>query len=167
MRFEDFVHCPRCTAALEIRQLGGADRKVCPAEGCGFVFWGNPTPVVAAVIGYRGEILLVRNVGWPAKMFGLVTGFLERDEDPEEGVRREVQEETSLRATNTEWIGAYPFPQRNQVLLCWFVEAEGEIALNEELEEVKLLAPEKLRPWPFGTGHAVRDWLKSRGYDVG
>ena len=36
--------------------------------------------VVAAVIEYQGRVLLARNAGWPAKMFALVTGFLERDD---------------------------------------------------------------------------------------
>ena len=40
--------------------------------------------------------------------------------------------------------------------------ASGEIALNEELAEFRLIAPEKLRPWDFGTGLAVRDWLARR-----
>jgi hypothetical protein len=38
----------------------------------------------------------------------------------------------------------------------------GEIVLNEELAEFRLIAPEKLRPWDFGTGLAVRDWLARR-----
>ncbi len=35
----------------------------------------------------------------------------------------------------------------------------GEIILGDELAEYKLIPPEKVKPWPFGTGPAVRDWL--------
>jgi len=28
---------------------------------------------------------------------------------------------------------------------------------------MKRVPPEKLRPWSFGTGLAVRDWLAARG----
>jgi NAD+ diphosphatase len=38
--------------------------------------------------------------------------------------------------------------------------------LNEELAEYRLIAPEKLRPWPQATGLAVRDWLLGRGIAV-
>jgi hypothetical protein len=42
------------------------------------------------------------------------------------------------------------------------VRAHGEIRLGDELEAHKRVAIEKLKPWPFGTGHAVRDWLARR-----
>jgi hypothetical protein len=39
---------------------------------------------------------------------------------------------------------------------------DGEITLGEELEEMRSIPPEKLRPWQFGTGPAVQDWLDRR-----
>ncbi len=50
----------------------------------------------------------------------------------------------------------------NQLIIAYEVNAEGNIELGEELEEYKLVPVEKLRPWPFGTGLAVKDWLESR-----
>jgi hypothetical protein len=41
------------------------------------------------------------------------------------------------------------------------VQARGDIVLNEELAEFRLIAPDRLRPWPGG--QAVRDWMLSRG----
>jgi NAD+ diphosphatase len=52
---------------------------------------------------------------------------------------------------------------RNQVILAYHVVATGTIALGAELEAFKAVPPEKLRPWPMGTGHAIRDWLAKRG----
>ena len=40
--------------------------------------------------------------------------------------------------------------------------AEGRIVLNEELAEVRLIEPERLKAWDFGTGFAVADWLLAR-----
>ena len=60
------------------------------------------------------------------------------------------------------FVGAYPFFAMNQLLLAFHVVASGEIVLGEELVEVKPVALEKLKPWPFGTGLAVRDWLANR-----
>jgi NADH pyrophosphatase NudC (nudix superfamily) len=96
-------------------------------------------------------------------MFGLVTGFLERGETPDEGVLREVEEELGLVGEIADFIGYYAFFQMNQLLLAFHVKATGEIALGDELEEIRRIPPEKLRPWRFGTGYAVMDWLKRRG----
>ena len=40
-------------------------------------------------------------------------------------------------------------------------------ALGEELAGVKAVPPDKLRPWPLGTGRAVRDWLERRAQEPG
>ena len=50
----------------------------------------------------------------------------------------------------------------NQLILAFHVRAEGRIVLGEELVEFKAVAPERLRPWKFGTGYAVMDWLEKR-----
>ena len=110
-----------------------------------------------------GMVVLARNAAWPEKMFGLVTGFLERDEAPDEAVAREVQEELGLDTVAVSLIGVYPFHRKHEVILAYAVEARGEIELNEELAEYRLIQPEKLRPWDFGTGLAIRDWLRLRG----
>ena len=54
----------------------------CPA--CDWTHWGNPTPVLAAVVENDAEqVLLARNALWQEGMFGLITGFLEAGESPE------------------------------------------------------------------------------------
>ena len=153
--------CSACGAGLEALPLAGRLRLVC-AAGCGHVEWGNPLPVVAALVEREGRIVLARNHAWAEGVFGLVTGFLEAGESPEEAVGREVAEELGLVASAVSLIGAYPFERKNEVILAYHVQATGEIVLNEELAEFRLIAPEKLRPWDFGTGLAVRDWLVRR-----
>lgn len=156
--------CLYCGNPLARQVLGGAERYVCTAETCGHIEWGNPTPVVAAVITSldRSQVLLVRNVGWPQKVFALVTGFLERDEQPSDAVAREVLEETQLHTDATNWLGNYGFSAKNQVLLCYevLVDSGQPIVLNEELAEYRWVSAERLKAWPFGTGDAVREWLR-------
>ena len=142
--------------------LGGLPRQTCPAPTCGFVWWDNPVPVVAALVEYRGNLVLARNHAWAAGAFGLITGFLERDEDPANAVRREVMEELDLEASAASLIGIYPFPRNNEILMAYHVIADGVIRLNEELAEYRLIPPGKLRAWDYGTGFAVRDWLAAR-----
>lgn len=158
----DWRYCPHCGGPLREELQAGLPRMACTSEGCGFVHWDNPAPVVAALVEHNGMIVLARNHGWPEKMFGLVTGFLERDEDPAAAVAREVKEELDLDATHLALIGVYPFARNHEVIIAYHAIATGEIRLNEELAEFRLIAPEKLRDWDCGTGLAVRDWLRSR-----
>ena len=154
--------CPRCARPLDTRAEGGRPRKACPDSDCGFVFYDNPLPVVAALVEHQGQVLLVRNHGWPEKWFGLVAGFLERGETPAEGVLRELQEELGLSGEVVRLIGVYPFAERNEVIIAYHLRATGTVALGEEIAELRAVPPERLRAWPFGTGQAVADWLKSR-----
>lgn len=158
-----FRFCPRCATPLESATHGGRARAACPAPGCGFVHWDNPTPVVAAIVEHDDEhVVLVRSPGWPEKLFGLVTGFLERDDSPEDGVVREVREELGLSATVVAPVGVYPFFVRNEILICFHVRARGGVVLGDELEAFKRVPIAKLRAWPFGTGLAVAAWLERR-----
>lgn len=153
--------CSNCGAVLEPLPLAGRLRMAC-ASGCGHVEWGNPLPVVAALVELEGRIVLARNHAWAEGVFGLVTGFLEAGESPEEAVAREVAEELALMTSAVSLIGVYPFERKNEIIIAYHVQTSGEVVLNEELAEFRLIAPEKLRPWDFGTGLAVRDWLARR-----
>ena len=119
-------------------------------------------PVVAAIVEHEGGVILARNRDWPEKMFGLITGFVEKGETPEAAVVREVKEELSLEALSSELVGLYPFERRNELIIAYHVPAAGELRLNEELLDYRRIAPGKLRPWEFGTGLALRDWLRRR-----
>lgn len=154
--------CPQCGSPLTSRTVGGRERPACASPGCDYVFSDNPTPVVAGLVELNGQVVLVRSQGWPEKWHGIVAGFLERGETPETGVLREVREELGLEGEIAGFIGTYVFEEMNQLILAYHVKAEGEIVLGDELAEAKRVPPEKLRPWPVGTGPAVRDWLARR-----
>ncbi|MDP3539262.1 MAG: NUDIX domain-containing protein [Azonexus sp.] len=145
-----------------MRHEGGLERLACIAGTCSFVLWDNPVPVVAALVEWAGKVVLARNVAWPEKQFGLITGYLERNEAPEAAVAREVMEELGLAAHAISLIGLYPFESKNQLLIAYHVVAQGRIVLNEELVEFRLIEPERLKAWDFGTGLAVSDWLNAR-----
>jgi NADH pyrophosphatase NudC (nudix superfamily) len=158
------AYCPQCTKPLERQLHGDRERLLCPDRtGCGYVHWDNPLPVVAAIVEHEGEVLLARNAGWPEGWFALITGFLERGETPDSGVLRELKEETGLDGEIVQFVGPYSFFERNELLLVYHVRATGRIQLNEELIEYKKLPAAEVRPWPRGTGVAVRDWLAQRG----
>lgn len=159
-----FIYCPHCAAPLTQRTIDGEPRRACSAE-CGFVHYDNPTPVVAAIVEHDGRVVLARNRAWPATWYGLITGFLERGESPAQGALREVKEELGLDAEQADLVGVYPFERMNQVIIAFHVPATGEITLNHELVDYRRVAPAACRVWPFGTGDALRDWLRSRGVE--
>jgi len=155
-----FKYCPKCSTKLVVGKIDGTKRQQCPS--CNFVHWDSPIPVVAAIVEHEGKIILTRNKGWPEKWLGIVAGFLEKGETPESGVLREVKEELGLDGEIVSFIGHYTFELRNQIIFAYHIQAEGEIKLGEELESIKALPPEEVRPWDVGTGPALKDWLKSK-----
>ena len=161
-----FKFCPQCATPLDmVMQLedGGEKARLrCPA--CGYTHWNNPTPVLAAVIEYNGQILLARNAAWSGRMFALITGFMEAGETPQGGIEREIKEETNLDTTSLDLIGVYDFQRMNQIIIAYHAVCTGEVALSPELVEYKLYDYEAIKCWPAGTGYALADWLKSRGY---
>ena len=160
--------CPQCATPLQWRVQpedgGPKERLRCPA--CDFTHWNNPTPVLAAVVECTdrdGRLLLARNVAWSGKMFALITGFMEAGETAEQGIAREVLEETALSVESTELIGVYDFQRMNQVIIAFHVRAHGDIRLSPELAEYRLFAPGDVVCWPAGTGYALAEWLRRRG----
>ena len=154
--------CPQCRSDLVSVEIDGKPRQKCPSPSCGFVFWNNPTPVLAAIVEMDGVVVLIRNKGWPEKLFGLPSGFLEQGETPDQGILREVKEELGVDGRIVEFVGYYSFFEQNQLILAFHVKGEGDITKGDELAEIKLVPIERLRPKPFGTGLALLDWLKRR-----
>ena len=155
--------CPQCGSELALAEIEAKARLKCTSPSCDYVFWDNPTPVVAAIVELNGSIVLTRSKGWPENRYGLVAGFLEKGETPEAGVLREVREELGLEGQIASFVGYYSFFDRNQLIFAFHVQAQGEVVIGEELAEIKLVNPDELRPWPKGTGPALRDWLEARG----
>ncbi len=161
-----FDYCPKCAAPLVDSTVDRESRRVC-SRSCGFIHYDNPTPVVAAVVEHEGAIVLAHNRAWPSRsFFGLITGFLEQRESPSQCAAREVKEELNLDAVaEPSLIGVYPFERMNQVIIAYHVPASGTVALNEELDDFKHVPFDRCFYWPAGTGFALRDWLRGKGYE--
>jgi NADH pyrophosphatase NudC (nudix superfamily) len=159
--------CPVCASELALitRAEDGGNKERLRCTACDFTHWNNPTPVLAAVIectDREGRVLLARNAAWPGRFFGLITGFLEAGETPEDGIRREIAEETSLQVDSLDLLGVWDFQRMNQIIIAYHAAARGEITLSPELAEYKLIAPGDVKCWPQGTGQALATWLRSK-----
>lgn len=162
-----FRFCPECAADLDwapAQEDGGITFRWRCTQ-CAFTLWNNPTPVLAAIVEQDGQVLLARNAAWSGRMFALITGFMEAGESPEEGVAREVREETSLEVLQAKLVGVHAFERMNQVIITYHVTTRGTVSLSPELVESKWMAPEAIKCWPQGTGLALADWLRSRGVE--
>lgn len=161
-----FKFCPVCAAPL-IRRVDDDAAKIrlaCPHGH--WTHWDNPLPVLAAIVQLDDRILLARNAAWSEGKFALITGFMERGETPEQGVARELKEETDLDAGQTTLIGVYEFMRKNELIIAYHVKASGTVRLSPELLEYRLVEPADLLPWRAGTGYALADWMRSRGIAV-
>ena len=162
IKSECMKYCPECRNTLELKAVDGVKRLACQHETCGFVHWDNPVPVVAALVLYQEHYLIARHAGWPNGLFSLITGYLERNETPEQAVVREVMEEFGLKSQVKRHIGNYSFLKKNQLILAYEVVASGTLAVNHELVELQHLSPRELAEYDFGplslTQAMVRDW---------
>jgi len=89
--------CLQCGHALAWRSIDGTDRQACPS--CSFVFWGDYSIGVGALVRKEDKILLVRRCQEPGR--GVWTnpgGYCEQNEPLDETIVREVHEETNVTA---------------------------------------------------------------------
>ena len=101
-----FNFCPKCGSSAFIEN----DFKSKRCEDCGFIYYFNPLAATAAIItNDKGEILVATRSKEPAKgTLDLPGGFCDSYETAEEGVAREVLEETGLKVTSTEYLFTIP-----------------------------------------------------------
>lgn len=98
------MFCPKCRNNLISKNIDGTRRLIC--ENCGYIFYINPLPVVAALCyRRRGEILLIKRGVPPAEnKWALPTGFMEINETIRQGLLRELNEELNIKACDIRHI---------------------------------------------------------------
>ena len=91
---------------------------------------------------------------------------MEAGETAQDGIVREIAEETNLRTTSLDLVGVYDFQRMNQVIIAYHAVCEGnDVRLSPELVDYRLFSPPAVRCWPAGTGYALADWLRSKAYE--
>ena len=103
---EIFKFCPVCGSANWTEH--NFKSKAC--GDCGFVYYANPSAATAAfILNSRNEMLVARRAKEPAKgTLDLVGGFVDMDETIEEGMRREILEETGLEVDAVRYLFSTP-----------------------------------------------------------
>ena len=101
-----FKYCPKCgSPRFEIHNFKS---KRC--ADCGFTYYFNSSAsTVALITNDRNELLVCRRAKDPAKgTLDLPGGFIDMFETGEEGVIREVKEETGLDVVQTKYLFSLP-----------------------------------------------------------
>ena len=103
---DTFKHCPKCGSDT----FAENDIKSKRCGNCGFVYYLNPSAAnVAVITDGKGNILVATRSKKPAKgTLDLPGGFCDCHESAEEGVIREVLEETGLKVTATRYLFSIP-----------------------------------------------------------
>ncbi len=102
---EKFVCCPAC-GSREFT-VNNVKSKTCRA--CGFTYYANPSAATAAFIIRNGSLLVARRAKEPAKgTLDLPGGFVDMYETVEEGMAREIREETGLEVRSMSYLFSLP-----------------------------------------------------------
>ncbi len=113
------------------------ERRVC--RRCGFVHYDNPKVVVGSVVRSQARILLCRRAIFPRRGFWTIpAGYLELNEAPETGARREAMEEANAAIDISGILAVYSVPRLSQVQVIFQATLSGDFSPGEESLEVKL-----------------------------
>lgn len=103
---EIFAYCPVCGSKHFV--VHNFKSKKC--EDCGFTYYANPCSATAAfILNEKNELLVVRRAKEPAKgTLDLPGGFCDMGETVEEGMKREIKEETGLDVDVVKYLFSSP-----------------------------------------------------------
>lgn len=133
-----FSYCPKCGSKRFVENTEKSKR----CEDCGFEYFMNPSAsTVAVIVDEMDRLLVVRRSKEPAKgTLDLPGGFCDCYETGEEGVRREVMEETGLEVIETKYLFSLPnmyhysglnIPTLDLFFLCKVKETTGAKAMDD------------------------------------
>lgn len=164
-----FLYCPECGSS----RFGVNNEKSKRCADCGFVYYFNPSSATVALIQNRkGELLVCRRAKEPAKgTLDLPGGFIDMHETGEEGVAREVLEETGLIVKETSYLFSLPniyvysgFPVHtlDMFFLCK-VEDTDCISAMDDVADSFFLPLSEINPEDFGLDSIRRGLIRYLG----
>lgn len=164
---ELFKYCPRCGSPRF--EVHNAKAKHCAA--CDFTYYFNPSAAtVGVIVDAEGRLLVCRRAKDPAKgTLDLPGGFVDMYESNEEGMLREIREETGVRAVidrflfslpNTYLYSGFLVHTTDNFFLCHLVDENEAIKGCDDATDLQWLYPEELCAADFGLESIRRGIIK-------
>jgi 8-oxo-dGTP diphosphatase len=101
--------------------------------------------VTGVVTNEEGEVLLLDHLLRPSSGWGPPGGFVERGEQPETALRREIKEETTLDLTNVRLLRARTFKRHVEII--YTARAVGDArAASHEIRSLEWFAIDSMPP---------------------
>ncbi|MDP5876910.1 MAG: NUDIX domain-containing protein [Dehalococcoidia bacterium] len=157
----DPLFCATCAGPLVDGHESGF-----PACGkCGRVSYLDPKLAGAAMVEIDDRLLLVRRGIQPAfGKWSFPSGYVNRGEQVERAVEREVVEETGL-VVEVDWlVGLYSQPDKTVVLAVYSANVTGgKLIAGDETLETATFPYDQLPELAFADdGRIVEEWLQGR-----
>lgn len=144
------MHCQRCGAPTEPREIDGHERPMCVA--CGAVTFLDPKLAVAVVIERDNKVLLglrAEGAREPGK-WAIPAGFVDRGEVVEDAAIREIAEEVGLTVTLGPVLTVISHPGEPVVLVVYpAIMVEGEPTPHDDIAEIGWFSPADLPELAF------------------
>jgi 8-oxo-dGTP diphosphatase len=140
----------------------------------------NPIPTIDIIIQGKSNdnnnnttILLVKRKKDPFKdYFALPGGFVDKGERVEDAVRREAEEELSVKVEPTNILGVYSDPNRDprgHIMSITFTARlnDGDVKVGDDASEIKWVKLDDIDKVKLAFDHSLilthyRGWLKSK-----
>ena len=101
----------------------------------------------AVITDDRGRVLLLKHRFRPGGGWGMPGGFLEKGEQPDEALRRELREEVGLEVKKLTVFAARAFTKPRQVEIVFRARANGDPdQLSFEIQKAAWFSPDQLPP---------------------
>lgn len=129
---DKFLFCPVCGS----KAFGIHNFKSKQCAHCGFTYYANPCSATAAFIVDDTERLLVARRGKePAKgTLDLPGGFVDMGETAEEGMRREIMEETGIAAGEVRYLFSIPNDYVYSDMTIYTLDMFFEVHVNHDVK---------------------------------
>lgn len=159
-----FKYCPECGSG----QFEEHNFKSKQCQACGFTYYFNSAAAtVAFILNEQDELLVCRRAKEPAKdTLDLPGGFIDMNETGEEGVIREVYEETGLEVKQADYL--FSLPNRYlysgftvhtlDLFFCCTVKDTHSFQAMDDAAELFFIPLQAIRPEEFGL-YSVRQGL--------
>jgi NAD+ diphosphatase len=139
------IFCGTCGSSA--RPETGGNSRICVNADCSRVIFPRVDPAIIVLVSDGERCLLGRQASWPEGRYSTIAGFVEPGESLEDAVRREVYEETNIRAGTVNYHSSQPWPFPSSLMLGFVADARSsDIVLNDgELEDAQWFSRKELR----------------------